>query len=348
MMVNARHDSARYTRLMSWFMIAAGAAPLLAEVRPLPEAQRISVATTEVITFEIEPPLRMPTDVAVDREGRLILADGVNQRLIMRDAEDKSVRVIEKVAGTSLDNPVGLTLDRRNALWIADAGHGALFRLTEAQRDSREGGTRIPLPTSDNGRACDVTDVAVSQDGSRVWIVDNDHHRLLFRDGESGTWTPVGTAGNGVGQFQWPFMLAMGPDDVLFVTEAIGSRVQQVTPELRWRGQIGRWGVQPGELYRPKGIAVDADKRIYVTDSTLGVVQVFAPDGKLHGVLTDRDGRPTRFEHPMGLTFDSQGRLYVVEMQRHAVRQVTLTQPPTVQQPATPPASSSDDGKETP
>jgi sugar lactone lactonase YvrE len=119
-------------------------------------------------------------------------------------------------------------------------------------------------------------------------------------------------------------MICIAPDRYVYATEAIGARVQRISPADLWAGQVGRWGVELGQLYRPKGVAVDRQGELYVSDSTLGVVQVFSPLSRLEGVLTDARGKPLRFDHPMGLCFDAGGRLYVVELRAHRVAVVAL------------------------
>jgi len=279
----------------------------------------------------------MPTDVAVDREGMVYVADGVNRRVVLFSADGQWADTIESVANRPLANPVGLTIDERGRLWIAENGHSALVVIDPGFRQSGEEGRWIDLPPSEDGRPCDPTDVAVTPGSDRIWLVDNDHHRLMFRDGEQGSWSAMGGAGTGLGQFQWPFMLTADAGGDLYVTEAIGARAQHLTSELRWTGQIGRWGIRPGELYRPKGVAVDSEKRVYISDSTMGVVQVFESDGRFLGVLSAEDGQPHRFDHPMGMTFDAQANLYVGEMNRHTVTKITLANAPATQ-PAPPSA----------
>ena len=109
-------------------------------------------------------------------------------------------------------------------------------------------------------------------------------------------------------------MICLGPDNYVFVTETIGTRIQKISPSDQWAGLIGQWGVQLGQLYRPKGVAADSHGNIFVGDSTLKAVQVFTFTGQVKGVLTDREGNILRFAHPMGMCFDKKGRLYVVEL----------------------------------
>jgi hypothetical protein len=104
----------------------------------------------------------------------------------------------------------------------------------------------------------------------------------------------------------------------------VGARLQLISADNRWAGQIGHFGVAMGDLYRPKGLAVDAAGRIFVDDSSMGVIQAFDDAGKLLGVVTDDAGQPLRFDHPMGMRFDTAGLLYVVELGASRVSVVTL------------------------
>jgi DNA-binding beta-propeller fold protein YncE len=265
-------------------------------------------------------PMRMPTDVAVDSHGRIYVADGANDRVVRFAPDGRLDRVLHAIGGIPLKQPVGVSVDARDRAWIADSGNGRVLAV------SPDGGIEetIPLPPAEGAARPDPTDVAVTPDDARLYVVDNDNHRLLVRDKVSGAWRSLGGEGRGLGRFQWPFMICIGSEGYVFVTEAIGARVQRLSPDDRWAGAIGRWGVQVGQLYRPKGIAADATGRLYVSDSTLGVIQVFQPRGEIEGVLTAADGTPLQFHHPMGLCFDPQGRLLVVELGANRVAVVAI------------------------
>jgi DNA-binding beta-propeller fold protein YncE len=210
-------------------------------------------------------------------------------------------------------------VDPTDRLWIADSGN---HRILVATPDGRSV-TRIEAPAPENGRPFKPTGIAVTPDGRRAYFTDNDNHRIGIRNNQTGEITFMGKFGEGLGQFRWPFMTAIAPDGYVYITEAIGARAQRLSPTDRWAGQVGRWGVELGQLYRPKGIAVDGEGRSYIGDSTLCVVQVFAPLGGVVGVFTDPAGRPFKFQYPMGMAFGG-GRLYLVEMTANRVAIVNL------------------------
>ncbi len=295
---------------------------------PIPEDRRIEARLLRTITAPASDPMHMPTDVAVDRADRVYVADGANDRVLRFTPAGEVDETITDPGGSRLVRPVGVSVDDAGGLWIADSGnHRIVSRAAGAAS-----WTMMNLPEAPGGRPFEPTDIAVSPAGKRIFIVDNENHRLAIRDTGADGFTFLGRFGEPLGQFRWPFMIALADDGYVFITEAIGARVQRLSPQDRWAGQVGRWGVKLGDLYRPKGIAIDGGGRLYVSDSTTRVVQVFNERGSLIGVLCGGDGAPMRLAHPMGMTFDRAGHLYVVELgaDRVAVLEVNGAVPPGV------------------
>ncbi|MGE5611433.1 MAG: NHL repeat-containing protein [Bacillota bacterium] len=331
-----------YILLALLFCRTAFAAP------PIPADKRIEAHIIQTISAPADQPMHMPTDVALDSKGHLFVADGANNRILRftpdgklnqtlgqsnisstpstlgserSDDPDSSPSAMPLPANVQLNKPVGIAIDSRDQLWIADTGN---HRLVLVSADATKAEPITPLKIDDTS-PFDPTDLVVTPDGQRTYIVDNENHRILVRENATSKWSSLGAPGRALGQFQWPFMICIGQNNYLYVAEAIGARVQQITPDHRWAGQIGRWGVELGQFYRPKGLAADPHGRLFVSDSTLGVIQVFSARGMIEGVLTDKDGRPLRFEHPMGMAFDRIGHLYVVELRANRVAVVSVS-----------------------
>lgn len=306
--------------------ILLGAKSVLA-VEPMPSSMRIEARVQRTLSAPADQPMTMPTAVVVDHNGRILVADGVNNRIVCFRPDGTFDGSITSVGQAQLRNPIGLAVDSQNRLWIADTGK---HRLVVAAPDASLVQT-IDLPDSGAGHAADPTAVAVTPDGRRTYIVDNDNDRLLVRDNQTGLFVSLGSLGRALGQFEYPFSVCLGSDGYVFVCEAVGARIQTISPEDRWAGQISGWGIELGQLYRPKGIATDAHDRLFVSDSTLSVIQVFGPRGTIDGILTGPDGMPLRFEHPMGICFDQHGLLYIVELRANRVAVVSISQAPRSQ-----------------
>ena len=295
-------------------LLVALASPCASAVPPLPDDKRVPAAVITTLSTE-NPAFHMPTDVAVDSKGNVFVADGARDRVVTFGPDHKLKSATTQPAKQPLRRPVGVTVDFKDNLWIADtANHRVLVIGPDGNLVAN-----VALPKTAAGKDADPTDVAITPDGGRAYVVDNPNHQVFVRDNDIGQWSVLGRRGSAVGQFEFPFMAAVGNNNDVLVTEAIGSRVQLITRDDRWAGVIGSWGVELGQFHRPKGIATDKAGRIFVSDSTLNVIQVFDPRGRVQGVLTDRDGRPLYFKHPMGMAFDAKGRLCVVELSANRV-----------------------------
>lgn len=260
----------------------------------------------------------MPTDVAVTPAGDVFIADGVNDRVVYVPADGGAAVAIHSIGDERLSRPVGVAVDATGRLHVADTGHGrAIIRNTD--------GTALVIkPGAKPGpHGPDITDVAPSPDGSAVWLVDNEHHRLVRHDMAGGTQMEIGRPGESLGQLQFPFLAAVSSTGHLHVIDVINGRVSVFSDAGRPVRAIGGYGVEAGELYRPKGVAVDGAGRVWVSDSVLGVVQVFNSDGGLLDVLRTPDGAVLRLTSPMGLAVVAD-RLWVVELSGDRVSRFRL------------------------
>jgi predicted CXXCH cytochrome family protein len=296
------------TLLLAWLVAAApGASPITGHVQ---------------LDFEYggTPPLLMPTAVTVASDGTVYVADGVNDRVLQFASSGEYVAAITSVGDEALSRPLGLKVDHADNLWIADTGHGRVLVRSPAGELTRT----IAVSQASGGRAPDITGVGLAPDGRTVWIVDNDNDLIIRVDSESGGEARFGGPGGALGEFQYPFMCAVGARGDVFVTDVINGRVIMLDDVGQPVRAIGTYGVDLGDLYRPKGIACDRDGNVWVSDGTLGVVQVFSHSGAFLDVLRDADGHPLRLDTPMGLAFDAAGDLYVAELQPNRVRKLRL------------------------
>ncbi|OHB75527.1 MAG: hypothetical protein A2Z25_07445 [Planctomycetes bacterium RBG_16_55_9] len=265
----------------------------------------------------------MPSDAAVGRGGALYVLDGVNHRVVVYDAEGQ-FRFHFGSRGSEpgqLLFPLGIATAPDGRIFVADSGNHRFQVFAEEGKliDA------VTLPDGASGVPPDPTDVVVDPLRQRLYITDNDNHRILvynftMRSCES-VW---GGPGQGERQFRFPFLLDVSSQGYLFVVEPINTRVQVLNPDGKFVGFVGGWGVKPGQLFRPKGVAIHAD-RAFVTDSYLGSVQVFDLSGSFLGALGDADGEAMKFVTPTGIACDPERkRLYIVELKANRVCRVEL------------------------
>ncbi len=275
-----------------------------------------------ILTFETPPDdaLFMPTAVTIAPDGSVYVVDGVNDRVVHFDAQGRPLERISAVGTAQLSSPVGARVDAQGRLWIADTGnHRVLVRNPDGALE-RE----IVVPAAVLKEPPDLTDLAISPDGKTVFLVDNDHHRIISYDLADSRVSTFGTLGESLGEFHYPFTIALAPDGELLVTDVINGRIQRLTRDGVPTGTVGGYGVDYGQLYRPKSTALDAEQVVWISDGTLDVIQAFRSDGRLVDVLRTEDGEPLRLDSPMGLAFDPDGYLYAVELGAGRVRKFEI------------------------
>lgn len=313
---------------MRWFLIwVLGMASLCAAVTPQAASNHWAtgnrVVNRTVLVGPSELPFSMPTDCAVAPNGNLYVLDGVNHRVVVYDEKGTLLRQFGSQGNGpgQLEFPLGLCVTPDGHVYVADSGNSR-FQVFSSEGDVIEA---VAVPKTGADVLSDPTDVIVNPRLNRLYVVDNDNHKLHVYNLLSRTFEGVwGGPGQGRRQFRYPFLLDISDQGYLFIVEPINTRVQVLNPQGKFVNFVGQWGVKSGQLFRPKGVAV-VGRRVYVTDSYLGRVQMFDMYGEFLGVLSDATGTPVALTTPTGISADIPNkRLYVVELKANQVSRLDV------------------------
>ena len=154
--------------------------------------------------------------------------------------------------------------------------------------------------------------MVVDEQKDRCLIVDNDNHRILVYSKKGKLQFKWGSKGRDIGEFRYPFSIALDNQQNVYIVDVLNSRVQIFDSEGKFLRQIGDFGIAEGSLYRPKGIAIDKEGRVYISDSYFGIIQVFNKYGEFL-YLTGKSSREP-FNTPSRMFIDEYNRLYIIEM----------------------------------
>jgi DNA-binding beta-propeller fold protein YncE len=304
--------------------------PRVVQWPPAPEPARFVYLRSLRASTDVEPPSResllralvgggASRAVAFDKPyavaahaGRIYVTDTVLRLVHAFDVPRRRYFQFGLRREGTLSKPLGIAVDGNAMVYVADATARRVVvydRLGLYQR-SLGGPDELARPTA----------VAVTPDGSRVYVVDTGDidgagHRIVIYDERGRRIGAFGERGHEPGQLNLPVAAGVGPGGELFVLDAGNFRVQVFDAEgrlLRTWGSVGRGF---GQFARPKSLAVDQLGQVYVSDSSFGNVQVFSPDGRLLlpvGEVSRQDA-PGRFALLSGVAVDEVGHVYLVD-----------------------------------
>ena len=256
-------------------------------------------------------PLRDPIAVAVDPSGNLYIADGYDNRIRKVDASG----IISTYAGTgvpgysgdrgpaasaTLNLPIGIALDAKGNLYVADAGNSVIRRIAVDGTINTVAGNGNPKFAGDNGPAisAQIDPVAVAVDShGNLYVADGFNYRIRKID-TSGIITTI--AGNGMEGNSGD----TGP--------ALNAQIGLVTD-----------------------LAVDNSGNVYLADyynyevrkiDTSGIMTNFA-GGVQYGSIADGIPATTAVMDPDGVAFDVAGNLYISDdnLNHTVLRRVDLS-----------------------
>lgn len=239
-----------------------------------------------------------PSQIALDHEGRLYVADTGNHaiRMITPDgvvttlAGDGTPGYLDGVGrAAQFNGPVGIAVDDAGIVYVADTYNDRIRRIAPDGSVTTVAGTARPglLDGAALEAAFDTPSaLAVGRDGA-LFVADTGNHavRRIGKDGVVST-VAIPLEGEQRPPLRRPVGLAVTRDGYLYIAASSGGRILQLAPDGEYRplpdadrpidptgfGQDGTL-----QLYAPRGIAVARDGSLVVADAAAHRVHRLAP-----------------------------------------------------------------------
>ena len=190
----------------------------------------------------------------------------------------------------------------------------------------------IGSPGVGDGQLQFPRDVALASDGS-IYVADSASQRIqkfdsngdfIWKIGKPGDW--LSSRGSGEGEFQFPWSVAVAPDDSFYVADDGNSRIQQFTPGGDFVREWGSLGNGDGEFNKPQAVAVAPDgSRVYVADRMNERIQYFTATGDFIGEWGTRGTGDGQFKWPVGVAVAPNGNVYVADSYGYRIQYFTAT-----------------------
>ncbi len=114
--------------------------------------------------------------------------------------------------------------------------------------------------------------------------------------------------------------LALGHNNILYVVDALETRVQMYSLNGVYLGGWGANGNGNSEFLMPGDVAIDSDGNVYVTDGGNDRVQKFSANGVYLGQWGSTGAGDGQFGTPDGIAINDSDEIYVVDYQLDRVQ----------------------------
>ena len=232
------------------------------------------------------------TSMAIGKDGNVYAADGLNRVIVVFEPDGTYVRQFKvEDVGISIGG-MGVTDDGNLVVTNFQNHRVAIYSSTgDRQTDFQpEGAFKGPGGVAINREG----QIFISECKGNVVSVFNKAGVFMYK---------FGTNGSGPGEFNWPLLMCIGPDDFLYVSDHQNNRVQvfdQSGTHIRVFGK--------GKVNRPIGIWPTKDGYVVVVSRDPHKVCFFTTNGHLVHEIKD-----IGLNYPYGVTVDSKGSIYVAD-----------------------------------
>ena len=274
-----------------------------------------------------------PFSVALTETGDIVVLDRPAKdayRMSLFDNDGQYVRTIRQCArGNGPDQlklPKGITVDRRGAIYIPDAGNSRI------QRFDAQGGLIGSLGTQGDGPAefdypCNVE----VDDMGMLYVADTYNCRIQKITPQGALLLVIGANPDDAEEdesdeleplLDEPLGVTVDSQRNVYVADTGHHRVVKFDPEGRFLMAFGEKGTERGQLLEPSDVRVD-EEVIYVADMNNSRVQRFDGAGNVLGEFRLAEGAVAE-EQGGDIAIDLQGLLVICRTNTHTVAKVEL------------------------
>jgi DNA-binding beta-propeller fold protein YncE len=306
-------DSEKARRYLDDVTDAAARQEILLQARRAGiESLHLSLVTHSAV-FHTGDSLSPAAGIAIDGQGRVVVSDEFNHRLVVYDGSGVRERTIGAQGGGDgeFHYPRGLVFDDNGNLYVADAWN---HRVVVLNPDFSFKGF-IGKLGSGAGELDEPVGVAWS--GGRLAVLEKSNHRVQLFGDDGQTLGAIGARGSVFEQeqfyllktlpeefcapvFEFPSAIAADSAGSFYVADTNNHRIVKI-------GGNGRpdSAYVPSGLRYPTGLSLDKNDNLHVTQFNRAEVRVFSPEGiLLYGY------RPAGIDMPVAIDVDG-GTVYV-------------------------------------
>jgi tripartite motif-containing protein 71 len=254
--------------------------------------------------------LNAPSDVAVDANGNIYVAEAGSHRVQVFTGDGEFVRSFGSygMGESQFIAPRSIAVDKNGNIYVSD--NNARLQIFTNE------GTFIR--SIENGSMAYGIGVDNSGNIFTAWR-NTDQVAMLSNTGD--VLFKFGSTGAGDGQLSLPEDLTLDSNGNIYVSDLVNSRIEVFDKNGGFIRKFGSSGTDDGQFSYIGDVTVDGNGDIYVGDRIRSRIQVFSNEGVFMRSITLADGAVAS-----GLRVDgANNRLLFADSQNHTIRIVDLT-----------------------
>lgn len=254
--------------------------------------------------------LNGPCGLAVDSSGNIFIADTLNH--VIRKVAGGNITTVAgnnqqgysgdtgNATSAQLSRPVGVTVDSKGQLYIADSGNSRIRLVSTDGKITTIAGNGTATRAGDGGIATSASlnnpmSVLLTDTAGSYLIADTNNGVIRAVNAAGVISTIAGTAVNGFNgdgaalqtQLSYPKSLARDAAGNLYIADSLNSRIRVMTPggtiaTIAGNGAYGNYGdggpARSAALNFPSSVALDSSNRIVLVDGSNHTLRRLTPD----------------------------------------------------------------------
>lgn len=253
-----------------------------------------------VLTGRQEVRLSRPYGVAVDKSGRLYVADTDAPAVLVYDYPGRQIIRVVEFDGQGFVSPIGVALGPSGTFYVTDS---SLLKVLVF--DQNGAFVQVFAPDTPMKRP---TGIAVEPGTGRVLVVDTLANSVLVFNPQGKHLRTIGSTG----QLHRPTDVWCDARGRVFVTDTLNFRVVifRISDGAFLR-TFGLLGDGSGAIRDPRGVAVDRHGNVYLVDRAFSKVQIFDDQGRFLLAFGEPGRGPGQFNMPSDIFIDDNDLLYI-------------------------------------
>ena len=251
------------------------------------------------------------TDIAVAPTGEILIADYVNNEVIILDDQLNLLNVIGQGSGDSrLDSPRGVAATD-NVIAVSDWGNH------QVKKYSLQGNLLSVIGCHGNKNSqFDFPKGLTFNDNKLLYVVDGYNFRVQVFNKDDTFAFSFGSRGNNPGQFQYPVRVSIDPNNNVLVTDYDANGIHILTHDGKF--------IQTININRLCAITISPTGYLITShDGDDNKIRVWSPTYQLINQFGKKGYKQGEFYDINGIAMDSSGTIYVAEYSNNRLQVIS-------------------------